>query len=619
MIGSNTTLNREVDVINKPSAPSPSVNSAMQLYERARNIRDTDVEQSWRKIAQKYVDTFDTTGITEKKTSIKSKLIFQGHQRIITKMKRPDRVFVGEGASSIGLEVVRDGINSVQEAGGLQDAFMANWGAAHRFVLLGDAFILVTPNPDKNDTNKINSKTPVTYKSVPLQNVYVDPFALSMRNEGGVNDCKEVLVVFEMSYDEAKRQFPNAKFRSGCLPMDMNDRDRIDFTNEQESEMEDRKVQIGYYYNIQAEKPVQLIIAGTGADEISRLEGDKYPFYLKKDNNDPFIPLVNFKCFPVPTGFYGRGVGHILYDISIVQEKLRNLAIYQVEDNVNPIAILNILGDSKNFTSQLLQAREARALREKAVILNEIDGDGSPSNSGQIQQLITNPLTQEYERMLNDLIIEVKRCGFPIDDIDRPVSETATATIAEETRATAFVQQIQETNSDSYKDLDLFTMAIIRDTVDPDDETPITTHAKLSTGEMVNDSEHLQEMQRLAQKFGMPPARQRPVTIGDVSDFLQVHDVSVDVKSRSGALKSSVVERAEIESIFPLIQGTPIANKLISKRLRLAGLGFSEEELAALEQAPVQAGQPGQSEGTQVPTGAPEAGIGALEQALKAV
>ena len=562
------------------------VASALELYDKARYYKQP-VEESWKTLATAYMDSFETNSRPQK-TKISSKLLFQAVQRFVSKTKRPERRLLTSNIDPLVLEIATDGLNTIQERGGLNDALNTNWGLMSKNALFGTGFLHIMPNLDKSG-ERLDSYRPILYRQVSLQDVFIDPYATHMRSEGMVQAATKVLIKYTISMDQAKAMFPNSSFSSGVLPMTYEEYDRLDYSDVQRREQSD-KVEIGYYFDIGKEKPTYAILVGSTATVVSRKVGDEYPYYLQKDNKEAFIPLIGFKCFPVPEGFYGRGLGHLLYDFLVAQEKLRQLAMYQVEDQVNPVTQLNIMGSPQDFISQMLEVRKQRSIGEKGFIYNYIE-EGIPSAQGGLQSLTTQALTQEYERFMQDLTNEVKRCGVPIDDIDRPVSETATATIAEETRATAFVQQVQEQNSDSYKDIDLFTMAIMRDLGDEKSGTLIYTQAKMPGGNELPEE---------------------AVTYGALVDLLNTYDFAVDVQGRTGALKTPLVQKAELSELLSLSQGTPIFNKLVGKRLRMAHLGYSDEDLQSIEQAGEV--QPQQQEGA----GNKES-VKALQEALQPV
>lgn len=559
------TLQRDFDTNVKSGLRDKSVASALKLYQTSRLSRNEE-EDAWTKVSEQYLNSFNV--YSTETTQIYSKLLFQAHTAVVKRMKRPDRRFLSDGMDALALEALRDGVNSVQDWGGLTEALISDWGAYHKFLLFGNAFVMMSAGED--------DETPVKYQNLSLTNVYVDPYATSMRNPAGENDVGEMLVVFEYSYDEAKELYPNSEFLPGKLPISQDLNTLLQYTSQQEQEMADRVVQVGHYYNISnKKKPVYTIMAGASATVIKKFEDKKYMYWHRKK---PFIPVLHFKCFPQPAGFYAKGIGQLLFDIAVLEQKIDNLAYAHVEENVYPLTLLNAAsGTSKKLLNDIYASRELRALGERSYVVNEVPATGGQSG---LQSLTSAPLTQEYERIKADLILKVKRCGFPIDEMDRPASETATASTLETAALTAFVQQIQEVNTETYRDADLFTIDILRDTVSTESQIKIYTNVELESGAKVAD------------KTG-------GITLGTIVDALEAVDVTVDVISRSGAHKDPIIEKMELNEMLPLIQGTPLAPKFIAQRLRMNGLTVKQEDLmqaqnAGLEQTP------------QSPAGAPQ-------------
>ena len=523
------------------------------FYTNSREAR-REQEAGWDKIVEKYEGAFEISD-SSKDFHINSKLLFQSHQRIVNKMKRVDRKLFADGANLNTLGIVKDTLNTVQGVGGFVDALVSDWGTFHKFVLLGDAFLWMGAG---------NDEMPVKFKNVNLLGVFLDPAATKMTSVSTEEAVREVLVVFEEKNEDIDKMFPDLDYIKGRLPMSESawQKNRLRQTNQQitRTEAEFTTTEIGYYYNIKGTTLTYAIYVGAGLKLAELAEGDKYPFFDYQ--KEAYIPLLNFKCFPVPRGFYGKGVGHLLYDLAIVQEKLRNMALWHVEDNINPIQILTTSGGAGGFLDQMLQARELRAMNEKALIINELRMDGSNTSNGTLNSLRTDPLTAEYERMQRELTVEIKRCGIPIDDIDRPTSETATATISEETRATAFVQQIQEQNREPYSNADMYTIHILKDTVSVSSNFPIMTAATLSSGDPVN----------AVGKKKLPKGLQ--VNLGKVIDHLDFYTFWSSPQSRSGAHKSSILEKEEMDTIMPFLGALPedVQRELIDYRLEIAGI-----------------------------------------------
>lgn len=571
------SLQREFDKTAKSGLRDPGVKDMIELYSRARDVRRSspdNVEDTWEKLVNYYNSTFEygsRYGVGSTSSSrinsfapggyggqfqVQGKLLFQAQKAIVRNMRRPDRRFLSDDLNDEKLQIVKDAVDTVQEKGGLYESLTEKWGIFNRFVSLGDSFIRIGFSKENDIDN-----APIKYTIANLNNVYVDPFATTMRSATGQGAAGKILVVEEMSYDKAKLLYPDKNFYEGRLPMTQDQYDQIDKSDSQQSEIESRVVEIGYYYNIESEKPFYGVYAGRNATPLLEVEGDKYPFFK---NEKPFIPVVHFKCFPKPQGFYSGGVWSLIYDWSLVQQQMYNSALKHVEDNVNPIVFMSVQGRASSIKEQILTARQARRLGEKAYIIDEVREGGS-TNRANLSQLRTEPLTAEFERINNLLSQELRRMGIPIDDINRPASQKATTTLAEEAAKTSFIQDIIETNTKAFEELDELTIAMIK-TLGIDNTTKVVT--KVSTP--------------------------KPITLGDVVDDIDEKDIQVDVESRTGAYKTPAFQVLASNEGLQLAQGTPFFDKIRVQALQLRGFDVSEEDLAeqqALSQAEIPEGE----------------------------
>jgi hypothetical protein len=548
-------LKREVDTIADDGAGDKGAMAATDLYQRASNARrynQINFEDNWKILTDFYNDSMN--GINTEDFEVKSKLLFQGMNKIVRNMKRPARKFLANGMTLEKLEVIKDAVDMVQADGGLYDCMTEDFNLFSRFTALGDCFVMLGYGDDNQ---------PVKYTMPSLTSVYVDPTANCIRNKTDIGIAGEVLVIEEMSYDRAKKMYPKKKFYNGRLPMGNIWSKDYNKSEYQRLGGDERIVEIGHYYNIDAEKPYYCVIAGSGASIIETYEGKSYPFFSIE--NKAFIPLIHFRGLTSPTGFYNYGVWHLLYDFSKLQKELRNMAYKHMKSNINPVGIVNIEGVAEEFLEQWAIAREAQSLGERGFIINEIRG-GVSNNSGQLTQLVQAPLTSEYERMLNDLTTEIKRCGIPIDDIDRPSSQKATTTLAEEGARLEFVQDIMERNIESFKEVDLLTIAMIASGVDFNNDKKVVTKVNYADG---------------------VPSQ---YTLGAIADALKNSNIDVDVESRTGAYKSEAFKMMASNELLQLSVGTPFEATVKAEALRLRGLSVSEEELAGGQQEQQQGG-----------------------------
>ena len=544
----DTNLERPEDT-QVEAEQTTSRNQMVGFYQKAIEAR-REYEQGWLDITEKYIESFEGDSRDSDDFTVKSKLIFQAHNLIVRRMQIPGRKYESDAAPARSTQIIRDGVSTVQDIGGFIEAMTADWAVYHRQVLTGNAPLLISSTGEKDN--------PVMYQPLNLFGCYFDPFALTMRTRNGRNEVKEFLYIEQMSYDEAKQRFPDKSFVGGSLPVGSSwDRNEA-YTDDQIQEMESRVCEVGHYFNIQAKEPIYEVFVGSQAISVLRKSGEEYGYQIGKKD---IIPVVPFKMFSSPKGFYGYGL-QILYDLCIVQERLRNMAFTHMGRNVDAISILNVArGNAGAFMNQLYNARELQKANEYSVILNET---GDQGGMARMESLTSDPLTSEYERMQNELTLEVKRCGFPIDEVDRPVTETATATKAELGATTQFVQQIQEINRDNYKDIELITMDIIKKTA-KGSTLPIITKLKNNEGMPINSPEA---------SMGENGEKLEPITLGDVADALSEYNITVSIDARSGAYKTDTERKMALSEAIQVTGGQ--SQDILSQYLELIGVEASD-------------------------------------------
>lgn len=536
-------------------AKTAGEHEAFALYRRVKNINEVK-EDTWHAMTEYYMKQFEVNRKEFKDFSVASKLLAQVHGRLVTKYARPPRQFQSSGASMIELELVKDSVDFIQKRGGLSDLLSAKWSSHHKMFLLGDTWIRI-------GTSK-NPAKPVLFSSSGLMNTFVDPFATQMRSESGVSDATEAFSIdiddYESALNKAKENGWKDDFSIGKLPVDEQTTDRLEVTFEQDTEQDITEVEIGYYWNIKDKKnPYYDILAGSTGEKIASFKGEAYPF-IDLDGN-PFIPLIQLGFMPVPQGIYHGGLA-IIYDLALVQEKLRNLALLQVQDNVNPIIMANIIGDANDFLSQMQRARLLRSRGEKGYIINSLSGTGAGTSKGELTALNAEQLTGEFERMSDELETEIKRLRFPIDDADIPASQLATNTVAMAVASSEFMRQVQRENKAGYRDMDMMTMALMRDNIELTDDTPFITNVETEDGLEVN---------------GEGVAEENMITLGDAVELIDKYTLDVNL---------NIDEQDKLEKLIPALVNKPeTQSKIVEKLARMDGIKLPKETPAPEEAA----------------------------------
>jgi hypothetical protein len=492
-----------------------------------------------------------------------SKTLQQALWRMVSKMKFLDYQIHGAGRPEIMEKVVTDGVLTVADEGGLIRSLRDKGGAFWSLALYGDGFIYVGTGDEPY---------PIKFSPISPSNLYVDSYATGFRSGGVGKDVTECVVIYSMSPEEAKRrygkEFPKIKDAKGSIKRYLSLEKEHDRRFEQQTDIDNDLVEIGFYYNVS--KKEYLIFAGAENLILQKLTGDKYPFVK---NGEPYIPIVHLICQPAADGFWNLGLGQMLYDLAVITRKMLNMAVNHTDENVHPITLVNIpQGESAEFFNKLQLAHEMRAAGKKGIVALEYDPSNPGSSRVGADALITpSTLMSEWQLVMNRLDNELTRLGIYLDDMDRGANPTASQIIAEEESANAYVKQIMEYNSSECKFLIELVMDFTAKFVKKSNDTPLNLTTSYEEADL------------------------KGITLGALADELKKHKYFVKVNSRSGSLKSDIMQVAQLNRQLALTPpNSPAFQKLWLKSARL-----NDQDLGANDFAPQQAPQEGMQEPTE--------------------
>ena len=493
---------------------------------------------------------------------------------------------------------------TVADKGGLTDALKGKRGAIKGVANLGDAMIHISVNKE--------AKYPIEFKTVPIDRVYVDPNADVLRGKSGIQSADEVLIVYKFGYDQFLTDFshfPNAiKAAVGNLP---NTDHLVSLHEYSETESPKKNIEVGFYYRLS--KKVYSIFAGSSATPLLEVQGEEYPFM--KDGK-PYVPLIPFRGWAKMKGYYSYGLGHLLIKEARQRRRAENWGEWGMMRNIKGLGIVRLPpGMSKaKFMSRYRLANEALKKGRDGMIL--VESNGINDSGMRIDKFATDPVTEEMERFRTSSDLRIKRIGIPLDEVDRPASESATQTLSEEQRADIFAQEFMRQNADSFQWMWELVIELMREFIPDDDDTPVDMSVEVPFGmEMAKAIGKEQgytdeEIRELASKKVKPK-----ITMGAVANALRNKHWFVEVDELSGVIKSNVREITEIKEAMAITQpGSPEFMALSQKLLRLYGQDLKlEKNLPPAQPVPPEAegSLPGQK--PSLPTGS-----SALNPALNA-
>lgn len=467
------------------------------------------------KIQKAYTEQFSLEQKGPKR-ALNGFLLFQALWKIVSKMKLLDFSIKSSSADAESVKTVENGVDYVLKNSGFIESFTEKAGVFFRGLLFGDGFVRIGAG---------SCERPVRFESCSLNDLWLDPLACKLRSVGGSVDADEICFSFLYSLDEFKKLYPEAKeVLIGRVPVADRDTDE-----------EKNLIEVLHYYCKSAEK--YLVLAGANAITLQEIIGNDYPFRDK--NQQVYLPLLQFICFPSLRGVYNSGLGNLLYSLHIETRKLMNMAISAISNRVDPLYTITMKKSKiAEFRNWVYKALEAKSRGEMGIVPVEIDESGQ-AEYGQVRSIIGAELTSEFERLFDKYDQIVKRIGINLDEIATVQNDTARHAILREENANSFVRQIMEQNAEEFRFAIECILTSIRDFVPHDDEK-----------------------------------------LGKVSELLNKYDFIVEVDSRSGAYPGHTVELARIDEMIKVLPTKSEAyKKALLSRAKLLGVDISAEDL----------------------------------------
>lgn len=555
-----------------------AVRRALETIDKGFSVRNAQ-NGKIKAIQDLFQESFDVSD-PKGTRKLNSQRLQQALWRTTNRTKPLDFILNGNDKDGIPVDpnqerIVTAGVSTVMDKGGYASAFRDKQGLAFNFLLYGDAFLQIGTN------DKRKSDVPIKFRVVPNDAIYVDNYATAIRATAAGSSATKLVIIYTYSKENFDGSWPGYEEVQGSLPRN-NAEKSILKTTEQNIRNED-KVEVGYSFDLTESgdiKPTYLIFAGNAGTALECKVGEDYPFM--KDG-EPYIPVMQFICMPSSEGFYNEGIGSMLYKLAMVSRELLNMEVNHVYDGTYPIVHVNIpKGKVAQYFNRLKSAHEMRAQGKKGYVAMEYDPNSPNSERASAETLVTQNLFNEWQAVWDRLDREIRRLGINIDELDTKVTTTATEINALEENSNAFVKQMMEQNSSESKFAVDATMEIIAEFVTKNNKVPlqVKTNIQLDSGKSV---------------------RAPQLTLGMVAEELKQNSYWCEINSRSGAIPSNSMLRAQYQSVLArAMPGSPAwmrANKALSQ---IDGFDAAEEDyMVAAPQAPAQ--EPGQGQAPMDP------------------
>lgn len=551
MESTKTTLTNQPNTSVRNDLSEPVVADAIRLM--TDNFSTKNQRDSRNQVIQDIVENNFVLKSPNGAMRISTKKIVQAQWRLLTKMKPLDFTMHGLQASPLEEKLATAAMSTILKKGGYDATFREKNGMAMNLVNYGDAFRFIGP--------KKEGAYPVEFTMIDNSAVYVDAKATQVR--GGSRPCSKMAIVFSASWDKFVQMFPSAKNIAGPgrLP-----RDNPYYKDTTQSYIQTMRNDEGfltewcYYYDL--EHKAYCMFAGSGCTIIEEKIGKDYPYVMEEDGDElAYIPVSHYMGMPASGGFYNHGVLEFIYDLCVLYRRIFNLMSQSVEENVSPLALVNLPNDeADNFFNKLHVAYQERAMGRAAFI--PIKQDGLSNQTATIQPFAIQALINEAEVLFNRIDLELKRIGIYLDEIDT-VNPTATEVLANIDKQNEFVRQLMEFNASEVEFELKVALDLAKKTIKTGDKVPLnlTTMVNID-GQMVRPDD---------------------LTLGVAKKAFKERNWFFVVNSRTGVIPSGTMLRAQLQSVMPLLpQGSGASQEAIRKFANIndMDMDLSDENLA---------------------------------------
>jgi len=507
-------------------------------------------------------------------------LFFDVVQRVSEQFQLADTQLIIPGATDEQVQVIRDAIKSVKKRSGLIAGLRDNPNGVLSLLVLGNSLLWWGANSD----GEIAKGNPIKFMFPKLTQVYLSPNATSLRLPNGDSDADEALIVFDFPAKEVKAMFPQLKFEKGRLSFMSNDStlQSEELATEDDADM----TQIGYYYSIN--DGVKFCLVGakdTIAQQFDDTKKEEYPHKLDDHN---YLPVELLRCFPVLGNLYAKSLYHKFGKIARNDARRRTSAHRYVDRNIDPDRFIEMADE--NYATFAAKVEEAQIARQQGY---ESYIQVNPGEKPVFSDSRTQPLTNEFERMKQDIIEQVTQGGVAIRDVDRSPSESATAVAAEEISKTRLPNGIIRSNAAA-------SVFITRVVIEYMKLIPVTCETIVPTNAKVKE---IAETPEGDQPTGNEKSI-KTVTFGAIAEFLQDHEVFVeeDISRYEGI----GLEFAKAQAAMAITGDAKAQGSLRQKALGMLGFEFMSQDMQPNEQPNAQIPNGGVNPNTAQRAGIPQ-------------
>lgn len=584
----------EVEINRTPDNGTTNkwVSAFLQMIDKSRSLRsnyDVDIKK---------IDTLidDVTEVDDPQNSPKktnSHVIPLAVHKAMAKTKFPSFWLECESLNKEKLNLTTSLFYDFVEKSKLVDIYESKSGGMKRVYEVGDTLIKYGINP-KNDLPIFSDES--------FSNFFPSPFATEMRTSTGERSLRQGVLLFKYSWEQAVELFKDDNFEKKATVGDLPNVDTYRsgaYTDEQQTEMDEREVEVGLCFDL--DKEIFLMMAGSTAAVIRFKEGrdnkdpdNDYPYFIGEGKDrEAYFPAVHLRGILKTKGFPNYCFGQIFYKSALAERRNKNQGLLDMEFNINSKKVLsvgNITASEWNKHSQI--ADEFIARGRQGVIPVSLDQGQQVS----VTSTRSEPLTGEFERTTDVIAKDILR-WFNIDSNITDTRKTLGALEMEEESQDLILNQIAKNNVEEVQ----FALELLLNFLKNEAEAAVTGE----NGELVKagNTTTLRTRKRLTTGEDVPQIEDgQAVTVGELAEMIQTHDIKVKVSGESGVETSRTLRRlraeAHINRIAAFNPQNPAIPGLMQDLFKGSGFSLSDEHAQALiGGGQPQGGQPQPQEG----------------------
>lgn len=487
---------------------------------------------------------------------ISGKLLLQAIFNLVNTLKPLDFTIHGTGATSWMENIVTMGVSTVLNYGGYNSALRDKNGAFLKLSTYGDGYVMIGSNPDPK------SRSPIVFTPLSNSSVYFDPFATCMRGFKGQAATK-ALVIQNYPWAEAIRLWPRLKKIGGRgkIPRESSIFKDMERKYENQPDIQKDETEIGFFYD--TTNLNYTVFAGTACTILEQYEGEDYPFRFTDSSGqeEAYIPILDFMCFPASEGMHNYGLGNIFYDLATIMRQLTNMGANHALDVADPLWHFNLpKGEAGKFFNKMSLAQEMRSQGKKGFITTEYDPSNPGSNAVGVNSLIAQSDFNSWTAMWERLDRELKRFGVFLDSTEYSANPNQMEIMARDNELTKLAKQIMEWNASESQFAVEVTIEMIKKFVKKNDKTPLNITSSIN-----------------AEGVDIRPD---DITLGMLADELRSRHYFVKVNARSGAIPSNLMKLTQIDQILPAAQPGSLAWKsLIRDKAAINDIEITGDDL----------------------------------------